>query len=204
MTKGWSSRRTQLSVGAALATVLAVSGLGVNGPSPALAADTSATAGSDDVSGHGWIGHLADYHGLHGDASYVRFRTCPATVAADATTTSSTQDLADSTSEDTTATDPTTTATTPVPTTDTSSTTAVPNADVVADDPVFVVLPIKKDRAADYRRPERRRELCYDLGQQQLVTASDTATAATDTGTAVPDADTTAPTTTSTAPPPGG
>jgi hypothetical protein len=189
-------------------------GLGVNGPSPALAADTPATAGSDDASGHGWIGRLADYHGLHGDASYVRFRTCSATVAADATTTSSPQDLADSTPKDTTgtnltttastATDPTTTTTTPAPTTDTSSTTAVPNADVVAGDPVFVVLPIKKDRAADYRRPERRRELCYDLGQQQLVTASDTPTAATDTGTAVPDADTTAPTTTSTAPPAGG
>jgi hypothetical protein len=179
---------------------------GLDGLSPALAADTPATARSDDASGRGWIDHLADYHGLHGDASYVRFRTCPATLASDAATTSA-QDVADSTPEDTavtsstTATDATTTTTTSAPTTETSSTTAAANADVVTDDPVFVVLPIKKDHAADYRRPERRRNLCYDLGQQRLVTAS---AGATDTGTAVPDAATTSPTATSTALPTGG
>jgi hypothetical protein len=87
------------------------------------------------------------------------------------------------------------------PTTDTSSATPDPNADVAADDPVFVLLPMKKDRAKDYDRVKRR-GLCYDLDTQQIVNANDTAVnTTTDTGTTTTATDTTTPATTTTAAP---
>ena len=90
-------------------------------------------------------------------------------------------------------------------TTDTSSATPDPNADVAADDPVFVLLPMKTDRAKDYDRAKRR-GLCYDLDTQHIVNANDkTANTATNTGTTTTATDTTTPaTTTTTAPLTGG
>ena len=76
MIRSWSSRRKKLRVGAVLAAVLAVSGVGLVEPLPALAADTSTTApGAGDAGGPGSAGH-DDVPGPNGDARYVRFRVC--------------------------------------------------------------------------------------------------------------------------------
>jgi hypothetical protein len=75
---------------------------------------------------------------------------------------------------------------------------------VAADDPVFVLLPMKTDRAKGYDRVKRR-GLCYDLDTQQIVTANDTAAnTTTDTGTTTTATETTPPATTTTAPVTGG
>ena len=219
MTKPWRSRRKQLSVGAALATVLAASGVGLVGPSSALAADTSTNTSATpaepgDATQQDRASDDNYFHGPHRDASYVRFRVCPKTDNAPTTGTSVTANATDLTGAGTTTTTSTGTAAaspTTHPTTSTSTSTATPGPsnDVITDEPVFVLLPMKKDRAKDYRRPERRRELCYDLKEQQLVNANDTttATATSNAGTAPTITDPTTPitpTTTSTGPATGG
>ena len=191
--------------------MLAASGVGLVGPSSALAADTSATpAETGDATGHDWASDDGYFHGQQTDASYVRFRVCPKTDSAAATGTSATADAVDVAGAGTTTSTSTGTAAANSTTDPTTSTaTPGPNDDVIADDPVFVLLPMKTERAKDYRRPERRRELCYSLDKRQIVNANDTATATTtaDAGTATPVTDTTTPTattSTSTAPATGG
>src|SRR3954452_7637345 len=71
--------------------------------------------------------------------------------------TSVTPDATEVTGAGTTTTTSTSTAaasSTTHPTTSTSTATPGPNDDVITDDPIFVLLPMKKDRAKDYRRPE--------------------------------------------------
>jgi hypothetical protein len=220
MTKPWRSRRKKISVAAALATVLVASGVGLVRPSSALAADTptdtSATPTEPgDVTRHDWASDEHYFHNPHRDASYVRFRVCPKTDNA-TTGTSATPDAvgvagAGTTTTTTTTSTGTAAASSPTDATTTTSTaTRGPNDDVIAGDPVFVLLPIKKERAKDYRRPEQRRELCYDLNEQQLVNADDptaatTTTANAETGPTVTDPTTPiTPTPTSTAPATGG
>jgi hypothetical protein len=209
----WGSRRKMLSMGAVLGAVLAVSGIGLVGPLPALAADTSTTdPGAADAAEPGPAGH-DDVDRPYGDARYLRFRVCAnATTNTNATdVTSTASDAVDVTGSGTTSTTTSTTSTTTSsttdtpgasPTTDTSSATPDPNADVAADDPVFVLLPMKTDRAKDYDRVKRR-GLCYDLDTQQIVKANDTsADAITHTGTTTTTTtDTTTPATTTPAAP---
>jgi hypothetical protein len=214
MTEPWRSPRKKLSVAAALATVLAASGVGLVGPSSALAADTSTTPTEPgDATRHDWASDDNYFHNPHRDTSYVRFRVCPKTDNAPTTGTSVTPSATDLADASTTTTTSTGTAAASSPTDATTSTaTPGPNDDVIADDPVFVLLPVKKERAQDYRRPERRRDLCYDLDKQQLVNVDDTTTATplANAGTAPTVTDLTTPitptptTTTSTAPPTGG
>ena len=184
MIEAWSSRRKKLSAGAALATVLAATGVGLVGPSPTAAADTAAaTTTAGDAGGPDQDDTEDDRTRLHGDARYVRFRVCAKANGTDTTTTSPAQDAAGVTAAGTTtsATTSTTSTTTASPTTSTTAPGA--NGDVVRDAPAFMLLPMKADRATDYRRSERRRKVCYDLDKQQLVQASDTTTATTNTTT---------------------
>jgi len=180
MTETWRNRRNKLSVAAALATVLAASGVGLVEPSSAQAADTATTpAERGDAARHDWARDDDYYHNPHRDVSYVRFRVCPKSDSVAATGTSVTPDPAGvATPGTTTATSTSTAAASSTTHPSTSTATPGPNDDVIAGDPRFVLLPVKKDRAKDYRR-ELRRELCYDLSEQQLVNADDTTTATT-------------------------
>lgn len=169
MTTWWNSRRTTLSAGAGLATVLAAAGLALLGPLPAFAADTSTPVAAPDAGARSSAGPDDDLDGPDGDAWYVRFQVCPATAA---------------------------TATTPAAAA-TPATAADPNSDVIAADPAFILLPMNPDRVSANYTPLKRRNLCYDMAEQQIVTMNRPATTP-GTGTPAATTTTTAATTTAT------
>ena len=175
MTKRWSSRRKKLAAGAGLATVLVASGVGLAGPLPAWAADTSTTTAGPGAA------RVDDFYGPPGDAWYVRFRVCP---QADATAAPASAALG-------VAGGSATVVASPAPDL---------NGDVMVDDPAFVLLPMKPDPVGDNYSPAKRRGLCYDMAERQIVRMNDPATAPTTAPAAPADA---APTT-STAPVTGG
>jgi hypothetical protein len=188
-------RRATAPMRVALTSLLVVSGIGVVGVVPALAADDSpALAAFDSDHDRGRERGHERWFRDRGDLRYVWFRVCD-TTATGATTSTTSATTAAATSTETVAPDAiaaavegaavegaavetATTTDTGTTTETTSATTAVDEDDPDAEAyPTFVVVPLPKDEARAIRRLDERP--CYDLTTRAPQTTTPTTDAAT-------------------------